>query len=112
MNKWYIKLIVFILFLAIVIFLIRRSKNLALKDDFNGLVQKVSIYGGKGDVKVEFKNGESHILSLYSVKKEDNIQIGDSLYKRKGEADLYHFKKDSTGAFQFYKMYSYTTFFD
>ncbi|MBP2833282.1 hypothetical protein J8281_13895 [Aquimarina sp. U1-2] len=112
MNKKYLKILVFIVFFVGIFFLIKRSKNLALNDSMNGIIENVSIYGGKGDVKVHFTRGEPVILSLYKVKKEDNVEVGDSLFKRIGELVLYHYKKDTSDKFFLYKTYRYSSFFD
>lgn len=110
MNKRLV--IILVLFSAIIVFLDFRSKKLALSQNFSGVVQKVSYYGGKRDVKVRLSNGQFYILDLYVVKKDDNVKVGDSLFKKKGELDLYHFKKNSKGHYQFYKMHSYSSLFD
>ncbi|NVN18052.1 hypothetical protein GUA46_06850 [Muricauda sp. HICW] len=112
MNKNYLKAGFLILFLAIILFMTTRSNNIALKQDINGVIISESIYGGKGDVKVRLNSGKEYLLDLYSVKSDDSVITGDSLFKRKGEPELYHFKKDSSGAFKLYDVYRHTTFFD
>lgn len=114
MNKKYnlFSLIILVLFSAIVVFLGIRSKRLALSQNFNGVVQKVSYYGGKRDAKVKLNDGQSYLLDLYVVKEDGNVKVGDFLFKRKGELDLYHFKKNSEGHYQLHKMHSYSSFFD
>ncbi|UGU18130.1 hypothetical protein LS482_09645 [Sinomicrobium kalidii] len=93
----------FSLFFIAVILLTLRAKRIAIKENFKGVVKKASIYGGKGDIKVWLNDRSSHILDLYGVKKEDNIHVGDSLYKEAGSPWLYHYKKDSLGNYYLYR---------
>lgn len=112
MNKTFLKIGLFVLFFIIIIFLINLAKNKALRQNFSGIIKKVSIYGGKSDIKVTLDSNEEFLLDLYSVKPESNVEIDDSLFKEKGRLELYHYKKDSLDHFYLYNIHRYTSFFD
>ena len=90
-----------------------RAKNLALEQNFSGIVDEVSIYGGKQDILVKLKNNTSHLLDLYRVKEEDGIEVGDSLYKAKDKLTLYQYRwNNAKEKFELKKVYRFSTFFD
>lgn len=112
MNKKNSVILVFSIFFSVFILLTISSNNKALNQNFKGITEKVYVYGGKGNIKIHLETGEEYHLDLYSVKSNDNLSVGDSLFKAKGDYVLYHFKKDSLNNFFLYKTHKYTTFFD
>ncbi|WP_055437343.1 hypothetical protein [Lacinutrix algicola] len=87
--------------------LIRFSKNQSVNEEISGVVVELN-YDGHGNPEVKFKEGDFNNLLLFSFGgNERNLKVGDSIYKKRGEEFLFHYKKNDSNNYFLYRTYKY-----
>ncbi|WP_027383546.1 hypothetical protein [Epilithonimonas caeni] len=103
-------IILFILFISCFVIYFSYNKYKISKNSYNnkiyGLVDELRNIGrGNGYVQVKFKGCKKfdELCILYLGENQNDLRVGDSIYKAKNSYDYQVYRKDSFGNFQLYK---------
>lgn len=74
----------------------KKNKETEFSVDYSGVITSIK-YDPKTIPFITIDNGLEHYLGNYPIRERDNLEVGDSIIKKRNDEILKHYKKYENG---------------